>query len=256
MAQVLDLGGRNLGLTSGGLLASGTGAATIQNGSLSTAAAEWVITANNSLTISAPILEANTATDLTKTGPGTLTLDRDRTPTLSTHLHRLRGTLVVSSDNLGNGSTVEFGGGTLLAAANFTSTKGLTKTSPEVGYIDTGGFNVTFSGANSGGISKKGAGTLTLSNASTGNTTVTAGTLALPNATSGNATLLGGTLQAAGTLTSLTLNANSTLDIGGAAAATLVTTSRLPPTIPLSELTIDFGIGSAGKDRLCSPWVT
>jgi len=242
--QVLDLAGQSLALSSGGILSSGAGTSTIQNGTLSTGAAEWIVTANNNLTISAPIQEANTATDLTKTGTGTLTLSGTNTYGGTTSIDQ--GTLAVASDaNLGNGATVEFGGGTLLAGANFSSAKGLTKTSPLAGYIDTNGHNVSFSGVNSGAINKIGSGTLTLSNGSTGTTYVTVGTLSLPNATAGASSLEGGILQAAGTLSSLTVQSASTLDIGGPAAATLVTTSFSDHAI----LTIDFGIGSSGSDQ-------
>jgi len=247
VSQVLDLGGRVLGLSSGGLLTSGSGASVIQNGSLSTTAPEWVITANNNLTISAPILESNTATDLTKSGTGTLTLSGTNTYAGTTSIDQ--GTLIVSSDsNLGTGANVEFGGGTLEAAASFSSTKGLTKTSPLAGNIDTNGFTLTFSGVNSGAINKVGSGTLTLSNASTGTTFATAGTLVLSQPTSGTAYLHGGILQAAGTLSNLTFLNTSTLDIGGLAATTLSTTAFAANGSPIATLTIDFGVGGAGKD--------
>ena len=132
----------------------------------------------------------------------------------------MQGALVVSSDsNLGLGSTIDLSGGTLKAAGNFSSSKGITKTTANLGVIDTAGFNVTFSGPANTALGKSGLGALTLTTPVVGTINVNAGTLVLPNITSGSVGLLGGTLQASGTLTSLFLstdpNAKLVLDIGG-----------------------------------------
>ena len=246
--QTLDLGGQSLALTSGGILTSGNGPTMISNGNLATTAAEWTITANNPLTIGSSIQQSAGGTALVKSGPGTLTLAGTNTYSGTTAI--MQGMLVVGSDaNLGTGSTIEFGGGTLLAGGSFSSSKGFSRSSPLVGTIDTGGFNMAFSGANTSVVNKIGAGVLTLSNANTGTTYVTAGTLALTNATSGSATLRGGKLQAAGTLSGLTIDSSapptSILDFGGPAAATLSTNTFSDGA---SRFLINFGIGSAAKD--------
>jgi len=97
------------------------------------------------------------------------------------------------SGNAGS-STFNFNGGTLLAKGNNnTFFQGLTKANVQTGgaKIDTNGFNVTIAqallhdsalgAAADGGVTKRGAGTLTLIVASTytGGTTVSAGTLGL-----------------------------------------------------------------------------
>ena len=161
VGQVLDLNGRSLAITTGGILSSGAGANLISNGQLSTTAGELVVTANNNLTISSSILDIS-GTTLTKSGSGTLTLSGTNTysgPTVIT-----QGTLIASSDaNLGSGATIELNGGTLKAAASFSSIKALTTDSGLAGAVDTAGFNLTFSGADNAGFSKVGSGTLTLS---------------------------------------------------------------------------------------------
>jgi fibronectin-binding autotransporter adhesin len=253
VGQVLDLGGKNLTLTAGGILSSGAGNSTITGGNLNSAAQELVVTSNNSLAIGANIGDGNSATTLTKTGPGVLTLSGNNSYTGTTAINQ--GTLVVGADaNLGQGSNIEMGVGTTLqAAGNFSSTKGFTTLGSNPGIINTAGFNVTFSGPNNGYIEQMGGGSLTLSNGSVGKAVANGGTLILPNATSGQVTLIqGGTLQAAGTLTLINLSANgSTLDIGGPAAATLSTTFlTLAHPFFGGSAVVDFGIGATSSDLL------
>ncbi len=251
VGQVLDLGGKNLSLTAGGILSSGAGNSTITGGNLNSAAQELVVTSNNNLTIGANIGDGNSATTLTKTGPGVLTLSGTNSYTGTTAINQ--GTLVVSSDaNLGQGSTIEMGTFTTLqAGGSFSSTKGFTTIGHAPGVVNTGGFNVTFSGPNDGYLEQTGDGTLTLSNGTTGKTVVNGGTLVLPNATSGQASIgQGGTLQAAGTLSGIFSAQNgATLDIGGPAAATLTTTFvSLPTSFTPGHLLVDFGIGATSSD--------
>jgi fibronectin-binding autotransporter adhesin len=253
--QILDLSGQTLGLTSGGILATGGGSSTISDGALSTTAGEVVVTTNNNLAIAASIADGGVATALTKTGAATLTLSGSNTYTGETTV--MQGTLVVSSDsNLGLGSTVDLNGGNggasgvLMAAANFSSSKGVTNTTSTPGDINTAGFNVTFSGPVTN-VNKLGLGTLTLSTPVVGKVVVNAGTLVLPNVTSGSVSLLGGALQASGTLTLLSLpvlpSAKLVLDIGGPAAANLTTNSFFSPS-PNNLLTVEFGLGGDGSD--------
>ena len=132
---------------------------TIQNGSLSTASQEVVVTVNNNLTIQSAVVDGNGSTALTKSGGGTLTLSGNNTYTGPTAI--MQGALVVSSDsNLGLGSTIDLSGGTLKAAGNFSSSKGITKTTANSGVIDTAGFNVTFSGPANTALGKSGLGAL------------------------------------------------------------------------------------------------
>jgi hypothetical protein len=139
----------------------------------------------------------------------------------------------------------------LKAAGNFSSSKGITKTTANLGVIDTAGFNVTFSGPANTALGKSGLGALTLTTPVVGTINVNAGTLVLPNITSGSVGLLGGTLQASGTLTSLFLstdpNAKLVLDIGGPPAANL-TTKKFTSQSLNTLLTVDFGLGSDGSD--------
>ena len=250
VGQVLDLAGSSLVLTSGGILSSGAGSATIQHGSISTPAQEIVVTDNNNMTIASTIADGGSPTTLTKTGPGILTLTGTNTYSGPTAVDQ--GTLVVSSDaNLGRGSAIDLSGGTLQAAGSFSSAKGITMTSPAIGSVNTAGFNLTFTGATSGTIFQNGQGTLTLTN-TTADTFVQAGTLALPNGEFGEVTLFGGNLQAAGILSYLSINVQSfpssspsILDIGGPAAAHLSTNSF---DFLEGNLQIDFGIGSKSSD--------
>ena len=93
------------------------------------------------------------------------------------------GVLAVQALSKGNGTaSFNFGGGTLQASSDFTTTLPMTLT--DIGgdaKLDTAGHTVGFSGilSGEGGLGKLGMGTLTLSSANsyTGTTTVNAGTL-------------------------------------------------------------------------------
>ncbi len=125
---------------------------------------------------------------LTKAGSGTLTLTG--TNTFTGPLAINGGVLnFASSANLGNGSAINFGGGTLQYATGNTfdiSTRTVTLNAGG-GAIDTNGNSFTLVGSlgGAGGFTKAGTGTLTLTatNAYSGITVVSAGTLQIGNGT-------------------------------------------------------------------------
>jgi autotransporter-associated beta strand protein len=249
----LDLGGHELGLTTGGIITStGVGTNVIRNGSLSTPSGEFVVTTYSSgLTINANIVDSGGGTALTKSGTSMLTLTGNNTYTGLTSI--MQGTLAVSSDaNLGLGTTINFGGGTLLAAGSFMSAKGIDTVS-NGGTINTAGFNLEFTGPSSGSLTKTGLGTLTLDNAMTDSLTIQQGLVVLPHgAASSVVNLIGANLQVAGAIEGLTwqpilsTHPISTLDIGGPAAAALTMVQF--SLVGGSPVQVNFGLGSTHSD--------
>ncbi len=232
-----------LNLASGGIVSTGSAGAII-NSNLTTPASEMVVVNDNALAISGQIQESSPEMALTKTGAGALTLTSPSNSYSGTTTIN-QGTLIIGNDlALGSSPTIDFGGGTLKASGNFTLTQNLTSSTSYGETIDTGGFTVTATGSNSS-LSKIGAGTLVLTNSSVGSVNVNQGILQLTKPTSGFATIMGGDLVASGTLSSLSFSGTTgILDIGGAAAATLSASYNHSS----GNLTIDFGIGSAGSD--------
>lgn len=184
----------NLVFNGGTLQYTGADASTDRNFTINTGwTATFEITSNN-LTISGGAAVTNGA--VTKTGNGTLTLSGTNLHTSATRI--TAGTLSVgASANLGNANPVIFNGGTLEVTGTSMTTFGThtptftaTKT---VGLdIDNASNNFTVSqqlNQTTGGLTKSGAGTLTLTNVNntyTGTTTVSAGTLKLSAAVANN----------------------------------------------------------------------
>ncbi|MEI6713394.1 MAG: autotransporter-associated beta strand repeat-containing protein, partial [Verrucomicrobiota bacterium] len=190
---------------SGGTLQLGTSGATFTNAITSSGVSVILVDSNtNSGTLSGNIYANNTG-GLTKLGAGVITLSGSNGYTGVTNINA--GTLSLASNNaLAGGGSVRFGGGTLQFTAGNTNDYAARITN-SVGSVavDTNAQGVMFVGnldvTNSGGLTKLGAGTLTLSgsNGFTGITTVSAGTLALGSSNAlaggGSLTFSGGTLQ-------------------------------------------------------------
>jgi autotransporter-associated beta strand protein len=184
---------------------------------------------------------------LTKTGTGTLTLTGNNTYTGGTTING--GTL-----QIGNGGTSGFVQGNINILNNSTLT-----------FNRSG--NVTFSGviSGTGQLTKTGNGTLTLSgnNNFTGTVNINSGTLLLGAsnviANSANMSLNGGTLATGGfpnmlnTLGTLTLTANSTIDLGNVSSVLKFTDSSLVSWTSNTTLSITNWSGSLtgnGTDQI------
>ncbi|MEI6714975.1 MAG: autotransporter-associated beta strand repeat-containing protein, partial [Verrucomicrobiota bacterium] len=171
----------------------------------STLGAIAIDTNNLGVTFAGNLLSSNTG-GLAKIGSGTLTLSGSNGYTGTTNVNA--GTLnLMSAFALGGGGSITFGGGTLrFNTANTTdySTKIVNSVLGAI-TVDTNSQGVIFAGSlavsNAAGLTKLGAGTLTLSgsNSYTGVTTISAGTLNLGNSNAlaggGSVTFVAGTLQ-------------------------------------------------------------
>jgi autotransporter-associated beta strand protein len=178
------------------------------------------------------------STGITKSGAGTLTIQNTNSFTGAVSVNG--GVLnFAKPGNLGNGTAINFGGGTLqFASGNTTDISARTVTINAGGAtIDTAGNNVTFANrignSGAGGLTKSGAGTLTLNTNSTytGNTVVSNGLLALGANTSlsNSAAVIvstGATLEASATGFGFNLNGVAgQLLAGSGAVSGAVTTS-------------------------------
>ena len=198
------------------------------------------------------------AADLTKKGNGTLTLTGTNLYTGSTNLNA--GTVIADSDaRLGSGGALRFGGGTLQAAGNITSSRAIS-VSAGTGIINTNGFTVTLSGSISGSLSllKSGAGTLKLSGTSsgfTGGMVVSAGTLDLAGSSGSSAVDVqtGAILSGTGTAGAVTVESGGTLAPGESGTGRLTTGSlnlRSGGHFALEIGGVTAGAASGGYDQV------
>lgn len=161
----------------------------------------------------APAISGTGAVTVANTGTGAVTLSGANTYTGATNLNS--GALVLNVlGNIGNGTAVNFNGGTLTYGAGATADISVRTVTINAGgaTIDTAGNNVTLANgignAGSGTLTKTGAGTLTMSGTSTftGATTLTTGGLVVNGSLAGAvnvsaATTLGGSGIIGGTIT-------------------------------------------------------
>ncbi|MDG1300588.1 MAG: autotransporter-associated beta strand repeat-containing protein [Opitutae bacterium] len=174
---------------------------------------KWETLGSSVLTIDVPMTGDATNT-LRKAGTGTLVLSGANTYLGASALQG--GVLVAdepdvaaTSGALGNGGAITFTGGTLQYTANSAGTDYSARIADSTSAMafDTNGQDVTlatdFALSNTGGITKSGAGTLTLASTLSGGAT----------------TVNGGTLEVSGQINSeavLSVNAGSVLDVTGA----------------------------------------
>ena len=191
---------------------SGTGGGTISlSGSLAPASITVSATSGTYTFVSSDGNLLTGTTGLAKSGGGTLNLSGSNAYTGATAVNG--GVLALGNTGaLAGTGTIAFGGGTLqYSGSNTVDYSAKIGNSGSAIAIDTNGQNVTFATglavSNSGGLTKSGLGTLTLSasNAYTGATAVNGGVLALGNANAlaGTGTIAfgGGTLQYSGSNT-------------------------------------------------------
>ena len=229
-ADTVTLSGANV-ISSGGILVTsnvGSNLSTISGGTLEGASGkDLVVIQNNNnagggLTIASVIANDGSATALTKSGAGTLTLAANNTYTGTTYINA--GTVSLANTGALGGSAINFGGGTLqYSAANNNDYSGRFSTAGNQPIsIDTNGQSVTFATAIQGAATSltlndsTGAGTLTLTatNSSfTGPTTVNAGTLAFTtSAALGNPAAASTTINLGSGATLRFIGANATLN--------------------------------------------
>jgi autotransporter-associated beta strand protein len=259
--------GGSLSIPNGGMLVGNTGVGqfTQTGGSFSQSMASIITIANNggsgsSINVSGGTFNAG-GINVGVRADASVTVSGDATVTLGTLQLGWVSTTAQSTVNLNGGSLIvssvkrasaiasfNFNGGTLKASGDSaTFMTGLTNAYVQSGdaIIDDGGFAITIgqnllAGTPSGGLTKKGTGTLTITgvNTYTGGTTVSAGTLSMGNASalgsaSGQLTVNSGTLNMAG----LNLTVGKLTGIGGIISGTSGTRT----------LTIGQGDGTGGN---------
>ncbi|MBR5709878.1 MAG: autotransporter-associated beta strand repeat-containing protein [Thermoguttaceae bacterium] len=196
---------------------------------------------------------------LEKIGSGTLTLNGENTYSGGTIL--TAGTLAMNSATALSSGTINFNGNSTLQVniPNPVISNYVTINSGAVGTINTNGQNVTFTSyvEGDGGLTKTGAGTLTLDHANyNGPTTVSEGTLFLPSYSSMSSTSL--TVQSGGTLLTDTNLSNTNVSITGGTlilGSSTTTTEVDVNSLSLNGGTIHFDMNNS-EGRYDSDWIT
>lgn len=238
-------GGNSYGTTtiSAGTLQVGNGgtAGTLGTGAV-TDNASLTFNRSDTLTVANAISGSG---NLNQVGVGTTILTGGNSYTGLTSINK--GTLSLgNSSALAGGGNITFGGGTLqYSAANSVDYSRKIVNSASAVVIDTNNQNVTFASAldssNTNGLTKVGAGTLTLANTSSygGATTITAGTLQVGNGVTGSLAASSPVTVSAGTLA---------INLGdGDTFANNVTDNSLVTTIADGKNTLSGVINGSGS---------
>ncbi len=265
-----DLGDGVTGSSAADLLYVATGAS-LNIGSASTSALGLVLGQSGNFdivgtaAISSIISDGGAGFGITKTGTGTLTLSGTNTYTGGTNINA--GQLTFTTGGLGTTGAITFTGNATLQYGTSTATDISSRLAINNGVtatIDTNGNNVTFAtgfgGSTGGGLTKIGAGALTLSGANTytGTTTLSAGQLNINNAAAlgtGAFTIGGGSIDnTSGADLTLTNNNTQNLNasftyVGSANSLNLGTgavTLGATPTITVTAKTLTEGGAISG----------
>ncbi|MGB8353237.1 MAG: autotransporter-associated beta strand repeat-containing protein [Chthoniobacteraceae bacterium] len=236
-----------------------SGGGQIENDSASTTSVLSVGALNTSTTFNGTIDNNGTGIiALTKVGSGTLTLAGNDTYTGTTSING--GELNVGNVNaLAGGGNIAFGGGAL----QYSGSNQVDYSSRFVGSgsaiaIDTNSQAVTFAGnigsSNTGGLTKSGAGTLTLSGSDTygGATNINAGTLAVNGSVSSNVNVNNtGTLSGTGKLTgAVTVSAGGVTSPGIGSSAGVLTSDLAYDSAATADFNVASGSSAAPQAHL------
>ena len=183
---------------------------------------------------------------VTKAGAGTLTLNGGNSFTGGVTISA--GSLALGSANaIGSSGTIRFGGGAMqYSASNTADYSSRIKSSGSAIAIDTNGQSVTFAtglgSSNTGGLTKSGSGTLTLtaSNGYTGGTTISSGTLQIGAGATGS--IDGNVVNNA----MLTFNRSDALTYSGEISGS----GGLTKGFPVGALTLSGSNGYTGATRI------
>jgi autotransporter-associated beta strand protein len=207
----VTLSNNNTQSWNGNFAFTGTRDLNMGTGAVALGASRTVTVNGGNLTVGGVI--SGTGFSLTKAGAGTLVLNGSNAYDGGTTISA--GTLQIGNANaLGSTGNLTFSGGSLQYGSGITQDiSSRIRNSGSAIIVDTNNNNVTFGTAldasNTGGLTKQGAGTLTLSvsNTLTGPLQVTGGTLSLSSGTltinTASASTISGALSGSGSLTKL-----------------------------------------------------
>jgi len=208
---------------------------------------------------------------LTKIGTGSWSLTGSNTYSGVAAVNA--GTLQLGSSNaLLGGGAISFGGGTLqFSSANTVDYSGVIVNSGSAIAIDTNGQNVTFAtslaSSNSGGLTKIGAGTLSLtgSHVYTGPTTISAGTLQFGDGTTNGSIVAGSGIADNATLAfnvvgnqscGNVISGTGVLTKSGAGTLTMTGSNAYTGATTISSGTLQIGDGTTDGSIASSSGIT